>query len=68
MAVVVEKRKDGSKSVKLMFHDKDGKPLYETKTKQCFAEECDINNIVNRFRRNNTGENCGGRRTAPYSG
>lgn len=51
MAVVIEKRKDGSKSVKLMFHDKDGKPLYETKTKQCFAEECDINNIVNRFRR-----------------
>ena len=51
MAVVTKKRKDGSTSVQLMFHDEKGQPLYEVKTKQCFAEECDINNIVNRFRR-----------------
>lgn len=48
---VVSKRADGSKSVKLMFHDKEGKPLYVSKVKQSFKEECDINNIVNRFRR-----------------
>ena len=36
----------------LMFHDEDGYPFDEILTKQCFAEECDINNIVNRFQRN----------------
>lgn len=36
----------------MMFHDEDGNPLDEILVKQCFAEECDINNIVNRFQRN----------------
>lgn len=51
---VVTKRFDGSKSVKLMFHDDDGKPLYVSRVKQCFKDECDINTIINRFRRTGT--------------
>lgn len=50
--MLVEKRRsDGYLDVELMFHDDDGNPFDdpELATKQCFRDECDINNIVNRF-------------------
>lgn len=48
---VVYKRDVGRNGVKLMFHDECGEPLEEVKTKQEFLEECDINNIIARYRK-----------------
>lgn len=50
----IRKRKNGSKLVQLCFHDDDGNLIEPILTKQCFKDECDINTIIDRFRRGAT--------------
>lgn len=38
-------------AVQLMFHDEKGQPLDEILTKQCFKDECDINNIIRKYQK-----------------
>lgn len=54
MSVLLQKRlrDNGTLEVKLMFHDDDGHPLEPVRTKQEFLEESDINNLINRYKRN----------------
>lgn len=49
--LVERRRADGYLDVELVFHDENGEPLDDPElfTKQCFKDECDINNVVNRF-------------------
>ena len=51
--LVEKKRSDGYLDVMLVFEDEEGNPFDdpELMTKQSFKDECDINNIVNRFTR-----------------
>ena len=51
--LVEKKRSDGYLDVMLVFEDEEGNHLDdpELMTKQSFKDECDINNIVNRFTR-----------------
>ena len=45
--VVKSERPNGRKRIKLMFHDDN--PRSQSKTKQAFKKECDINNIMKKY-------------------
>lgn len=48
---VIYKGKDGKVRQRIDFHDKDGKPYDEIRTKQEFLAESDINTIIARFQK-----------------
>lgn len=52
MVDVVYKGKDGKVRQRIDFHDKEGKPYDEIRTKQEFLAESDINTIISRFQKN----------------
>lgn len=53
MVDIVYKRKNGTLGQSIRFHDKDGKPVDDPAllTRQEFKDECDINVIIDRFRK-----------------
>lgn len=51
---VIYRRPNGRYAQAICFHDEDGKPLEKPLTDQSFKDECDINVLIDRFKRSGT--------------